>query len=109
MIDAKGTTARYVRLYSNGSTLGQVQRIHRGGGLRPSGQMTRGFRLWMLLAVLLALGLRSVQLESRPMHNDEANQFPQIRAICGKARDTATTRPNSTAPPSPTPPWSGKN
>ena len=35
--------------------------------------MTKGFPLWLLLAALLALGLRSVQLGSRPLHNDESN------------------------------------
>jgi uncharacterized protein (TIGR03663 family) len=34
--------------------------------------MTKGFPLWLLLAALLALGLRSVQLGSRPLHNDES-------------------------------------
>jgi uncharacterized protein (TIGR03663 family) len=43
--------------------------------------MTRGFVCWMLLAALLALGLRSVQLDSRPMHNDEANNALKIRDL----------------------------
>ena len=34
--------------------------------------MTKGLPLWLLLAALLALGLRSVQLGSRPLHNDES-------------------------------------
>lgn len=34
--------------------------------------MTKGFPLWLVLAALLALGLRSIQLGSRPMHNDES-------------------------------------
>jgi uncharacterized protein (TIGR03663 family) len=43
--------------------------------------MTRGFPLWVLLAALLALGLRSVQLDSRPMHNDEANNALKFRDL----------------------------
>jgi len=43
--------------------------------------MTRGFPLWMLLAALLALGLRSVQLDSRPMHNDEAVNAIKFRNL----------------------------
>ncbi len=43
--------------------------------------MTKGFPWWMLLAGLLALGLRSVQLERRPMHNDEANNALKIRDL----------------------------
>src|ERR1035441_10288423 len=55
--------------------------MHRGGGLRSAGPMTRGFPLWVLLAALLALGLRSVQLDSRPMHNDEANNALKFRDL----------------------------
>ena len=43
--------------------------------------MTKGFPLWMLLAALLALGLRSVQLDSRPMHNDEAVNAIKFRNL----------------------------
>ena len=43
--------------------------------------MTKGFPLWMLLAALLALGLRSVQLGSRPMHNDEAVNAIKFRNL----------------------------
>jgi uncharacterized protein (TIGR03663 family) len=43
--------------------------------------MTRGFSLWLLLAALLALGLRSVQLDSRPMHNDEAVNSIKFRNL----------------------------
>ncbi|MGA2543726.1 MAG: flippase activity-associated protein Agl23 [Verrucomicrobiota bacterium] len=43
--------------------------------------MTKGFPWWLLLAALLALGLRSVQLGSRPMHNDEAVNALKIRDL----------------------------
>jgi len=43
--------------------------------------MTKGFALWMLLAAVLALGLRSVALDSRPMHNDEANNALKFRDL----------------------------
>ena len=43
--------------------------------------MTKGFPLWLLLAALLALGLRSVQLDSRPMHNDEAVNAIKFRNL----------------------------
>jgi uncharacterized protein (TIGR03663 family) len=43
--------------------------------------MTKGLALWMLLAALLALGLRSVALDSRPMHNDEANNALKFRDL----------------------------
>ena len=43
--------------------------------------MTKGFPLWMLLAALLALGLRSVQLDRRPMHNDEAVNAIKFRDL----------------------------
>jgi len=43
--------------------------------------MTKSFPLWMLLAALLALGLRSVQLDSRPMHNDEAVNAIKFRNL----------------------------
>ena len=43
--------------------------------------MTKGFSLWLLLAALLALGLRTVQLDSRPMHNDEAVNAIKFRNL----------------------------
>jgi uncharacterized protein (TIGR03663 family) len=43
--------------------------------------MTKGFPLWLLLAALLALGLRSVQLGGRPMHNDEAVNAIKFRDL----------------------------
>ena len=43
--------------------------------------MTKGFPLWLLLAALLALGLRSIQLDSRPMHNDEAVNAIKFRNL----------------------------
>jgi uncharacterized protein (TIGR03663 family) len=43
--------------------------------------MTKAFPLWLLLAALLALGLRSAQLDARPMHNDEAVNANKIRDL----------------------------
>lgn len=48
--------------------------------------MTKGLALWMLLAALLALGLRSVQLHSRPMHNDEAVNALKFRDLWDSSR-----------------------
>ena len=43
--------------------------------------MTRGLLLWMVVAVAAGLGLRAVELQQRPLHNDEAVNALKFRQL----------------------------